>query len=741
MDVVSLCPLQAAGFVWQSKSATPVQTVIVKATYLLRPGECPLAPDQDAVNEGDNHWNDDPTRSVHTPSDQAPFKPKADVLLVGHAFAPGQQPVRSLTARMVVGEVDKSIEVWCDRGFRLRDGLLLEGPRCSKMSLRWERAAGGPETINPVGMRFDAAPDKYGMVAFPNLQPQGLVVSKRSDVFAPLCFAPIAPSWPARAQRLGRLAGTFPSEGWESRPLAEDFDYDYFQAAPSDQQVTEIRANERIVIENLHPDHALLVTRLPGLRPRAVAERAEGEREEVELEGDTLWIDTDRGLCTVVWRGRIGLRYAQEPGRITVSMESDPGKVEAQGTASHARKLAVMTIDALPGAGASARAVMPFAGRSVGAEMEGVSSPAPRVNDGALPFNRAAMRATAVLPPNMAIGTMIPSILTKNEGEIPLFPAPPLPLPVMHSAKAVLAGARGASDAAALGAPSETSVEPAAPIAPASTRPSEYVDLLWFDEEAPRRIRAQRAWRELLRAPVTPGEWITANEAYEPKQKVEERRDVVRAMTRIAPADAEGVAQAMAEAIDEEGVFHRPLVVVSGDFHIFFDALETLKATIAVVSPLVGIDKKLKDIVDTAMEVAKSEWRRPNSAIEGMTARLREAFCPGKGVATAEYIDATVERMLLEQRRYQKRTILGAHRLRGAITRGAAAAMPVYVPEHLENNLPMFQRFKATLLAEAHGQQDQYESHPLALVVLALGRVLPLPPRSRDMNRRSGGAQ
>jgi hypothetical protein len=33
-------------------------------------------------------------------------------------------------------------------------------------------------------------------------------------------------------------------------------------------------------------------------------------------------------------------------------------------------------------------------------------------------------------------------------------------------------------------------------------------------------------------------------------------------------------------------------------------------------------------------------------------------------------------------------------------------------------------KMKARLLAEAHAQQDQYESHPNALRVLALGRVV-----------------
>ncbi|WP_437628023.1 DUF2169 domain-containing protein [Sorangium sp. So ce1151] len=49
-------------------------------------------------------------------------------------------------------------------------------------------------------------------------------------------------------------------------------------------------------LENLHPEHPRLVTSLPGLRPRALAERASGGQEELALLCDTLWIDADRGL-------------------------------------------------------------------------------------------------------------------------------------------------------------------------------------------------------------------------------------------------------------------------------------------------------------------------------------------------------------------------------------------------------------------------------------------------------------
>ncbi len=324
MDIVSLCPLRTSAIAWQAHTGARALTVIVKATFVLEPGESTLAPMQEAVCLSDQIWDQDPQRSVRVPSDRAPLKMYPELMLVGRAYAPHGAPTRSFIARIIVGQVDKSIEVWCDRGSRLHDGQLLEGPRITEMPLDWEHAAGGPSTDNPVGMRFDAAPDRYGMVPIPNIQPQGVVVSVRSRTFAPVGFGPLSPSWPLRRRALGRHELRFRDSGWERWPLPEDFDASYFQAAPADQRLSVIRADEPIVLENLHKEHVRLVTKLPGIQPRAIADRATGEREELLLVADTLWIDTDRGLCCVVWRGRLGLRHAEEAGRIAVWVDGMP---------------------------------------------------------------------------------------------------------------------------------------------------------------------------------------------------------------------------------------------------------------------------------------------------------------------------------------------------------------------------------------------------------------------------------
>ena len=115
MDVVSRGPLPVSKVVWQPRPGGWALTFVCKATYRLAPIKSELADEQEPPNEGDNYWDNDASRSLYAPSDLAPFKPRADILVVGHAFAPQGQPARAVTARVNVREVDKSIEVWCDR--------------------------------------------------------------------------------------------------------------------------------------------------------------------------------------------------------------------------------------------------------------------------------------------------------------------------------------------------------------------------------------------------------------------------------------------------------------------------------------------------------------------------------------------------------------------------------------------------------------------------------------------------
>ncbi|MEP7121746.1 MAG: DUF2169 domain-containing protein [Byssovorax sp.] len=325
MEITSYCPLRVASVTWRHRAAAAGEdawsiTLVVKATYALRPGHSPLASEQESPHERDEHWSHSERKSLRIASDLAPFKGRAEVLVHGTAYAPAKRPVDELAVRVAVGEVDKTIAIVGDRAFG-PDGAITGFAPFVRMPLTWERAAGGLGTSNPVGVRLDGA-DAYGITPLPNLRAEGARLLKRGDFIAPIGFAPMAPSWPLRAGALGDLVRGWDHRRWNERPLPVDFDAGYFNAAPLDQHQDEpFRGDEEILLENLHPEIPLLVTRLDPIQPLAGISRGGAAREEIPLRCDTLVIDADRSICTLIWRAQVRLWHPQEAGDIAVWME------------------------------------------------------------------------------------------------------------------------------------------------------------------------------------------------------------------------------------------------------------------------------------------------------------------------------------------------------------------------------------------------------------------------------------
>lgn len=460
---------------WHTRNGGYVLTLVCKITYWLKPGESIVAAEQEAVNEVDDHWDDDPKRSVRAPNDLMPKKIRPEVTLVGSAYAPNNQPVRSLVARLIVGDVDKAIEVFGDRVF-LPDGSLYEGPRFTRMLLTWERAAGGPGTNNPVGIRADVR-DAYGRRQLPNLQAVGSYITKAEDFIAPVGFGPIAATWPSRADLINR-APIAAGEGLEGMTAA------YYNAAPSDQQLAALRENERIVLENLHSEHARLVTSLPGVRPVVFVERSSGMGQQAVVSADSLWIDTDRGIATMTWRTLIPLAQKDESGKILVTVEpaghnitwDEMVRIMNRGGTNQADDdddyddIAMETITS-PHSLIQAAAVLPFATPAQRSIAKPAREPMPSVPHAALPFQQmpAPSKPPASAPP-------LPWPSTPTPPPLGPIKAPPIPNSSPHpSARAPLPGTVVGPTAAAPPPPVSVAAipPPPPPVRPPNTSLSE----------------------------------------------------------------------------------------------------------------------------------------------------------------------------------------------------------------------------------------------------------------------------
>jgi hypothetical protein len=244
----------------------------------------------------------------------------------------------------------------------------------------------------------------------------------------------------------------------------------------------------------------------------------------------------------------------------------------------------------------------------------------------------------------------------------------------------------------------------------AQAREHVVIELVWLAADAVWAIRDR--WRE------TAPRRIDFDDDLAPKSE-SDRDFVLRVMSSAAAVGLQGVMGAMREAARGGAGFTAPLVLATGDVVLPFDDLEALRVTLAALAPLGVADAKIKDAVAAADALVQAGLQSGSPLVAQATAELREAV-PAQARAA---LDAQVERVLIAEKRFQKRAVFGGPQLRLLCDLGDGEAL-AYLPEDAGASLPLFQRFGARIVAEAHVRQDQFEPHAQALKMLALGRIV-----------------
>ena len=284
----------------------------VKANYRLRQGDVPIPwTDGPVTGCGDVAPDGNPAHGISYASDWVPHKPFGEFMAVGTAYSPSPTGSVAYQVRMQVGNASKSLDVIGDRVWNTSLlGRHSPGPASpvKAVPLDYAHAWGGPKyPYNPVGRGFRTD-------AMPNLEVPGDHALKYAAEAQPAGFAPIPPSWPQRSAKLRGPDGQWRRHRWPWLP--EHFDYTFFNAAPPDQWIDGFfRGDESLQFDNMHPEHAVYTTRLPGMRARCFVTKRQGDDDsqpaslcEVPLSLDTLWVDMDQEKLTLVWRGRTPVR-------------------------------------------------------------------------------------------------------------------------------------------------------------------------------------------------------------------------------------------------------------------------------------------------------------------------------------------------------------------------------------------------------------------------------------------------
>jgi hypothetical protein len=321
----------------RDRNGAEVWLVAVKCTFDIRPdGSTEISADQPPVLRTPEYHGEPGTSSVKYEADLVLTKPTTDVILVGHAYAPGGHPVTALDAGFRIGPLEKILRISGDRTW----GAL--GPSApapfDRMPLVYERAFGGVdlrsahperdwEWRNPVGTGFAVARDNLAGQALPNIEYAKDRVGGWKDRPRPAGFGAIASHWQPRAS----FAGTYDETWMATRQplLPDDFDDRFFQCAPSDQQTpAPLRGGEPVELYHLTPDGVLRFA-LPKTFLGFETRFHDGSREtHKERRLHTVIVEPDYPRVSLIWHTALPCHYKVQKLDRTVVMLRTPLRPE-----------------------------------------------------------------------------------------------------------------------------------------------------------------------------------------------------------------------------------------------------------------------------------------------------------------------------------------------------------------------------------------------------------------------------
>jgi len=260
----------AAERVWtRGRDGAEIWLVAVKCTFDILPdGRTRVAPEQPPVTLVPEYLNPDApqTSSLKYDLDLVRTKTTTDLIVHGHAYAPGGRPVTTLDVGFRVGPIQKLLKVTGDRTWQ--GGAITAPEPFTRMPMTYERAFGGVDARtrktaspqwdvrNPAGTGYVASGTPIDGTRLPNIEYPNQLITRAKDRPAPAGFGPICSHWQPRAG----FAGTY-DERWERERqplLPEDFDDRYYQCAPADQQPPAfLRGGEPVALLNLTPEGEL----------------------------------------------------------------------------------------------------------------------------------------------------------------------------------------------------------------------------------------------------------------------------------------------------------------------------------------------------------------------------------------------------------------------------------------------------------------------------------------------------
>lgn len=238
------------------------------------------------------------------PLDMALPKACPEFLVSGYAYGKYASDPHACACEVGVriAGLEKRLRVCGDRQWA---GARITAPRpFERLPIDWDLAYGGAGCAdNPRGRGAHAR--EGAPRDLPNVEYAHSPMRFAHEQPAPAGFCPVDAAWPARAGLYGALDRQWQEEDCPGFPRT--LDPRYFNIAPADQQLPELRAfpdGARYELTHMHPDHATLAGNLPALRARSfVVRRGSDAPEEMPMRLTTAWFVPHRERVILIYHG------------------------------------------------------------------------------------------------------------------------------------------------------------------------------------------------------------------------------------------------------------------------------------------------------------------------------------------------------------------------------------------------------------------------------------------------------
>ncbi|CAN7471905.1 DUF2169 domain-containing protein [Pseudorhodoferax sp. LjRoot39] len=303
----------------RDRDGSEMWLVAVKATFDILPdGNTAVSPVQPPVLRVAEHHGEPGQSSIKYENDLVLTKRTTDIIVVGHAHAPGGLPVTELDVGFQVGPAQKMLRVIGNRHWGATGASAAEP--FVKMPLVYERAYGGVdrqsdrsdkdwEWRNPVGTGFAVSGGNAAGLALPNVEHAGDLIRSWRDRPAPAGFGAVASHWQPRVG----FAGTHDERWLKTRQplLAEDLDDRFFQCAPADQQAPEfLHGGESAAVLRMAPGGADMHFRLPRIHLGFETRFTDGSREiHRNRRLHTVILEPDFPRMSLVWHSALPCHF------------------------------------------------------------------------------------------------------------------------------------------------------------------------------------------------------------------------------------------------------------------------------------------------------------------------------------------------------------------------------------------------------------------------------------------------